>query len=177
LQASLFDQIELSSWLPDETLYSWCSRYHRVSCQPQTSATAKALFGHRQLGSAHDLPCRLEQFVARTNGLLGSTGAIISKRTILPIFLPFQSQQNAKLALETATGPYIGALKYRLGLLTSHFRANFPLKACAKCMEEDRARLEVAYWHRSHQLPGACVCTRHPEQLRKRLAVHILNSG
>jgi Tn7-like transposition protein D len=69
------------------------------------------------------------------------------------------------MALETARGPFVGSLKYRLGILASHFRAHFPLKACIECMAKDRDQFGIAYWHRSHQLPGACVCTHHPGQM------------
>jgi transposase len=32
-------------------------------------------------------------------------------------------------------------------------------------MAEDRNRYKIAYWHRSHQLPGAWVCTKHTGQM------------
>ena len=84
---------------------------------------------------------------------------------MLPAFLPFQSPEVSPMAAEAMRGPSIGSLKYRLGLLTSHFRANFPLKACPECIAQDRVRYHTAYWHRSHQLPGAWVCLEHGQLL------------
>lgn len=161
MQSPLFDHPPLAGWLPDETLFSWCSRYHLVSCNRLPGATTNALFGHRSLGSAHDFPCRIDQFVETTHGDLGPAGSIISQHTLLPAFLPFQSRTNAQMAVKTVMGPSSGSLKLRLGLLKSHFRTNFPLKACPECMSEDTVQHGIAYWHRSHQLPGAWVCIHH----------------
>lgn len=167
VQSPLFDQTPLSGWLPDETLYSWCSRYHLVSSNHLPASTTKALFEHRYLGSAHDFPCRIDYLVERTRGDLGSAGSIISGHTILPVFLPFQNPWVAQMALATMRGPSTSSLKYRLGLLTSHFRAHFPLKACPECISQDRTRYGIAYWHRSHQLPGAWVCIQHGQLLQE----------
>ncbi len=164
-QSPLFYETPLSGWLPDESLYSWCSRYHLVSSHHLPASTTKALFEHRYLGSAHDFPCRIDHLVERTRGNLGSADSIIWDHTILPAFLPFQTPGVSPLALTAMRGPSIGSLKYRLGLLTSHFRAHFPLRACPECIAQDRVRYRTAYWHLSHQLPGAWVCIEHGQLL------------
>ncbi len=64
-------------------------------------------------------------------------------------------------ALSALSSLSIGSLKYRLGLLTSRFRANHPLKACAICISKDREIWSTDYWHRAHQLPGVWVCPEH----------------
>jgi hypothetical protein len=62
-------------------------------------------------------------------------------------------------------GEQIAALKFSLGLLTSGFRANHPLKACRICEREDLTNHGVAYWHRSHQYPTTLACPTHHEPL------------
>jgi hypothetical protein len=62
-------------------------------------------------------------------------------------------------------GPAIGSLKYRLGIQTSRFGANHPLKACSECLRADQAEHGVGYWHRSHQFPGVWICARHHAML------------
>ena len=62
-------------------------------------------------------------------------------------------------------GEQIAALKFSLGLLTSGFRANHPLKACRLCEREDLANHGIAYWHRTHQYPTTLVCPTHHEPL------------
>jgi hypothetical protein len=44
-------------------------------------------------------------------------------------------------------GDTLAHFKLRLGILTSRFRANHPLKACVVCMAADRNRFGWAYWH------------------------------
>lgn len=161
----LFDEIALAEWLPDETLYSLIGRHHLMSCNRLASSTTQAFFGHKYLGSAHDFPSRIDTLVEKTEGMLGSAKAIIQDRTFLPYFLPFNQPPLAALATQAMRGASTGSLKFRLGLLTSHFRANFPLKACWECMEEDHQRFGIAYWHRQHQLPGAWLCQKHNQRL------------
>lgn len=148
-------------WLPDETLFSLCSRYHKASGNRLASTTCQALFGHPQQGSAHDFPTRLEHFCRMAGGLLGTPESIIEKHTILPLYLRFASPDLVRLAILASCERSVGSLKFQLGLLTSAFRANHPLKACPICMLEDAERFATAYWHREHQLPGLWVCRHH----------------
>lgn len=157
----------MPQWLPDETFFSLASRYHAISGNRLPAHTNLALFGMHRAGSQHDLPTHLNQFVHRTEGRLGSVETIAGQHTILPFYLPSRSKEDAAAARESLADPPNGMLKYRLGILTSRFRANHPLKACLACLEEDEANHGVAYWHRVHQLPGVWVCQRHDTWLRE----------
>lgn len=148
-------------WLPDETLFSLCSRYHKASGNRLASTTCKALFGHPQQGSAHDFPARLDHFSRMAGGLLGTPESIIEKHTILPLYLRFATADLVRRAILASCEGSVGSLKFQLGLLTSAFRANHPLKACPICMREDAEHFATAYWHREHQLPGLWVCRQH----------------
>lgn len=157
------------SWLPDETLFSLASRYHRIAGHAQAGETGLRLFGHRTRGSAHDLPSRIGELVRRTDTKLGTVESIVRQRTLLPFYLPLRSAAQAAEAIGAMEGDGIGALKFKLGLLTSRFRANHPLKACHACMASDRARWSVAYWHLTHQIPGVWLCPEHGEPLKESL--------
>lgn len=152
-------------WLPDETLFSWCSRYHQLTGNGLASATCMQLFGRRRFGAAHDLPSELEAFVSRSFGSLGDVEALIRDRTLLPFYLPFRGERLCGQAEQCMRGGGIGSLKYRLGLLTSGLGAAHPLKACSRCMREDREAFGVAHWRRSHQWPTAWICLKHDEPL------------
>lgn len=152
---------QLAGWLPDETLFSWCSRYHRQTANGRAEATCRQLFGHHQQGSAHDLPARIDDFVERTGGILGDADELIRRRTLLPFYLPCRSAERGKQAMLLMRGPGIGSLKYQLGMLTSGLGADHPLKACPACMAAERAQFGVAYWHLAHQLPSTWVCPVH----------------
>lgn len=148
------------TWLPDETFFSLCSRIHRLSCNSLSRTTTLALFGDLRTGQAHDLPGGLDQFVSRSDGAWGDVDEIVRRHTVLPYYLPFRegAAADAKAAMASR---FPGGLKYRLGLLTSRFRANHPLKACNVCMADDLAQHHTGYWHLVHQLPSAWVCPMH----------------
>ncbi|MFZ2987018.1 TnsD family Tn7-like transposition protein [Ideonella sp.] len=152
-------------WLPDETLFSWCSRYHQLAGNGLASATCMQLFGRRRHGAAHDLPSELDEFVSRSLGSLGDMEALIRDRTLLPFYLPFRGERLCGQAEQSMRAGGIGSLKYRLGLLTSGLGAAHPLKACSRCMLEDRQAFGVAHWRRTHQWPTAWICQKHDEPL------------
>ncbi len=149
------------SWLPDETLFSLCSRYHAMSGNRLASTTCRVLFGHKTQGCAHDFPARIEHFRTVSGPALGSAAEIVEDRTVLPFYLRFANPDLAERVVLASQQTSSGALKFQLGLLTSRFRANHPLKACHLCMSEDARDHLTAYWHRTHQLPGVWVCKRH----------------
>jgi hypothetical protein len=151
----------LPSWLPDETLFSLASRYHHLSGNRLASHTCHELFGHGQQGAQHDLPTRLTHFVSATGGVLGDARTIIHRHTILPFFLHFIGEEKAENAICTLEGRSLGGLKFQLGLVTSRFRANHPLKACPVCMQHDHGIHGTPYWHRDHQYPGVWICPTH----------------
>ena len=152
-------------WLPDETLFSICSRHHHLSKNYKSSSTCQQLFGHKLQGLAHDFPSRIDYLAAAAEGVLGSPDEIIYHHSILPFYLPLAQEQIKTSAIAAMRGEGIGHLKWNLGILTSRFRANHPLKACPKCLGEDVQNHRVAYWHRSHQLPGVWICPIHSERL------------
>ncbi|MBG7622081.1 TniQ family protein [Herbaspirillum sp. AP02] len=164
-QIDLFPTSGIADWLPSETMFSMCSRYHKLSGNILASTTCKQLFGHGQKGTAHDLPSRVDVFVQNTRGLLGTTNDIIRERTLLPFYLPFRSAEDERAAFLSMAGNGIGSMKFQLGILTSRFGANHPLKACAECMQDDQKNFGTAYWHLSHQLPGVWICLAHKQPL------------
>jgi hypothetical protein len=149
------------SWLPDETLFSLCSRYHAASGNRLPSTTCQMLFGHKMQGSAHDFPARLGHFVAVSDGRLGNIHDIVEERSVLPLYMRFTTANLVENVLEAAGKSSAGSLKFQLGLLTSRFRANHPLKGCPVCMTENMRDHSTSFWHREHQMPGVWVCRLH----------------
>ena len=161
-------------WLPDETLFSICSRHHQLSKNYKPSTTCQQLFGHKTQGLAHDFPSRINYFVSATEGLLGTADEIIYRHSILPFYLALTPEHIKTSAIAAMRGEGIGHLRWTLGILTSRFRANHPLKACPQCLQSDVENYQAAYWHRSHQLPGVWICPIHSERL---LASTIKSTG
>lgn len=151
--------------LPDETLYSWASRYHRLTGCLRATDTSQLLFGDHHAGLRHDFPSGLRHLARVTNGAFGSAQYLIENHTLLPYFLPLRRASDARAACTCLLEPHIDSLKYRLGLLTSRFRAHHPLKFCPACVDEDTERQGFPYWHIAHQWPGSWICTKHGELL------------
>lgn len=164
---NLFGRPTLLAWLPGETLFSLVSRHHFFWGNPLSARTCEQAFGHRRAGSQHDLPSRLSHFVNRTEESFGNVEKIATGHTLLAYYAAFVSAGELKNAIACMAGDSVAHLKLRLGILTSRFRANHPLKACAACMAEDRAALGWAYWHVDHQYPGVWICQKHDESLRE----------
>ncbi|MGZ5799376.1 MAG: TnsD family Tn7-like transposition protein [Burkholderiaceae bacterium] len=165
IQSNLFSPTGILQWLPDETLFSLASRYHRLSGNTLASATCRHLFGDARVGTMHDFPGRVDEFCMRTGGYLGDPTSVIRDHTILPYYLPFRSSVAEADAIASMRGSGTASLKYRLGILTSRFRANHPLKACPECMRDDIQEHGIAYWHLSHQYPGVWICSQHHNYL------------
>jgi hypothetical protein len=157
----------LPDWLPDETMFSLASRFHALSGNRLPSATCNALFGSARRGCEHDFPTRLAELSRRTQGALGEAKVIAWTRTLLPFYLPLRSASAAAAAIEALTDASVGMLKFQLGILTSRFRANHPLKGCRDCLIADRAAFGTPYWHLRHQFPGVWRCSIHDADLQQ----------
>lgn len=156
---------QLPEWLPDETVFSWASRYHALAGHRLASQTCQALFGDYRQGSQHDFPTRLGHLAELTGDLLGTQEEMACDRTLLRYYLVTRTPHEAAAAITSLVEQRVGVLKFRLGILTSRFRANHPLKACPICMEADRAAWGSSYWHLAHQYPGAWICRLHDTPL------------
>ncbi|WP_082481767.1 TnsD family Tn7-like transposition protein [Pseudomonas sp. Leaf127] len=148
-------------WLPDETLFSLCSRQHVLSGNIAPCATSAQLFGLSHKSIKHDLPCGLDAFEKHSQGCWGSADSILAQHTIFPLFAPFQSAEAIRSAISTLKGNNVGSLKYRLGLVTGGFGAEHPLKGCVQCLESDLRLSGAPYWRLSHQYPGVLLCPIH----------------
>src|SRR5687768_742508 len=116
-------ELSLPQWLPDETVFSWASRYHKLAGHRLPAQTCLALFGDRRHGSQHDFPTRLERFVDQTAGQLGTPENVALDHTLLRYYLVSRGQGEVAAAISSLVQPTSGVLKFRLGILTSRFRA------------------------------------------------------
>lgn len=165
--ANLFaDDCRALQWLAGETLFSLCSRHHRLWGHTLAAQSAEVMFGARRAGTHHDFPSSLRFFVAKTGGTFGDVLEIARERTLLRYYRPFLPETEVQEAADAMEERSIQHLKFRLGLLTSRFRANHPLKVCADCMRQDVADAGWVYWHLWHQYPGVWTCPVHGGVLR-----------
>lgn len=148
-------------WLPDETLFSLCSRQHLVMGNLDPATTSTAVLGISEKFIKHDIPCGIAALKQNGFHYWGNAESILLHHTIFSVFVPFQNKIKIEDAIKTIKGDRIDSLKYRLGLVSSGFGAEHPLKACPYCMREDVYAHGIAYWHLTHQYPGVLICPRH----------------
>lgn len=151
----------LLDWLPDETLFSLCSRQHLVMGNLDPATTSTAVLGLSKKFIKHDIPCGLAALEQNGFQYWGSAESILLQHTIFSLFVPFQNKIKIEEAMTIVKGDRIDSLKYRLGLVSGGFGAEHPLKACPYCMREDVHDHGIAYWHLTHQYPGVLICPRH----------------
>jgi transposase len=168
-ETDLFGKPAFLPWLPGETLFSLVSRHHHFRGHTLAAHTCEQFFGHPHAGSQHDLPSRLSHFVSRTGGSFGEVHEIAKEHTLLAYYVAFLSAEELADVTACMAGDSVAHLKLRLGILTSRFRANHPLKACETCITADRANFGWAYWHLEHQYPGVWFCQKHGQLLRESL--------
>ena len=155
-------RMEVSGWLPNETLYSLCAREHVLSLQSRAGATTQRLFGHSRQGDRHDIPAHVDTFLSRSGGSLKTSFSdLVAHHTILPFYLPWRSARCEEEILAEVKRNSSGRTKSLLGLMSSRFGAAHPLKYCPLCCTSDVKMYSTTYWHRDHQYPGAWSCPTH----------------
>lgn len=151
----------LLDWLPGESLFSLCSRFHFLSGHATSDRTCMALFNNRRSSAAHDIPSHVETISDVFGGHLGSASDIVFQHSLLPFYFPYHPKDRCLHWLNQLYVGTVPALKAELGLAASRFGASHPLKACQNCMADDLSQFAITYWHVVHQLPGVLVCPVH----------------
>lgn len=151
----------IPSILPGETLFSWCSLYHRISGAGSAKTTSLRLFGTPTGGFLVDFPGRLDFFTSITRHLLGDTQTLISEHTLLSLYGKFRSPAVIKEVCRLMCGNTVGRLKFILGLPASRAGARHPLKFCKQCAKKEADIKGNAHWWVRHQWPSVWACERH----------------
>lgn len=152
--------------LPDETLHSRISRYHRLSGNPQERQTLDETFGTHLLVATANLPSHLTAILATlpVHAQL-SMEQLINGATVLPYFRPFLRSGQAAQCLQAMSSQNACGMKIGIGLVASRIGARNAFRYCRQCRAEDEQLHGSAYWHRAHNLPGVLVCHRHKNVL------------
>lgn len=111
--------------LPDETLHSQISRYHRLSGNRQERQTLQETFGTHLLIATANLLSHLRAFAATlpVQAQL-SIERLVDTSTALPYFRPFLSPIQAEECLHAMCSNDVSSLKIGIGLVAS--RSNSP---------------------------------------------------
>lgn len=152
---------------PDELLYSGIARYHLMSGNTVQKQTIKELFGDSLVCATVDLPSHLKHLSESLNSLY-TVDELIMKHTLYPYYKAFIPQVKARKVYELMSeGASQGEVHALLGIPASLIKLPSYLRYCNVCYEEDLSTYNEPYWHRSHQVPGVCVCSVHKMALRE----------
>lgn len=148
--------------LPDELLLSRLIRYVTVSGDKGDNFASK-VFGSRKVSIHPFLTARLEQLAGWG---LESAEVMLFQQTLAPLFLFFLPTYTDRLKRSMLAGD--GAEAHRASQLSLFGCGNsLCLKWCPVCVQQDLRLYGVAYWRRTHQIPGVTACAFHPVLLEK----------
>ena len=162
--------------LPDETLHSQISRYHRLSGNWQERQSLNDTFGTHLLVATANLPSHLSALLAALpEHVQLSMEELIDGATVLPYFRPFLRPGQAAQCFQAMASQNACGVKIGIGLVASRIGARNAFRYCRQCRDEDEQLHGSAYWHRAHNLPGVLVCHRHKNVLMELRAslVHL----
>ena len=142
----------------DELAYSWFCRYYIHSGSLNHKMALNDLFCKRSdslnkefVGNLNpETRERIEKIITLRN--------LILKHTMFPQYVRFIP--NKKEAIEKLINNGAVDVHNVFTVLPRENDDRF-LKYCPLCVKEDRARYGETYWHRSHQIRGMRVCTKH----------------
>lgn len=152
----------------DELLYSAASRYYLVGGGISHEKTTLELTGVRSCHFSRFFPCHLQFFCDRLPGKVRvSPETLIEKYTLYPLFRPFVTKErHEKIMQEMIANPKGGQIHSRIGISSYRLPSMEYLKCCPDCIDQDKKNYGFAYWHRSHQVAGVCLCHQHKEILQ-----------
>ena len=154
-----------TSLLPDETIYSFCSRDHQLVGSFTHEMTSQHHFGTSKQAGFEYIPRGIDHFVSRNPSLGLSSAEVIHRHTIAPFYLPFLQQHklaNALSQIRLGNGKSVGM---QLMHESTPNAVKPHLKQCDQCVIEDIDKFSTPYWHLVHQLPGVWICPIHRSAL------------
>jgi len=170
LEDDWFSGSPIPELLEDESVYSWCARFHRLNGSYDSRATSRVLFGHPKTGLRHDIPGHMGAFQFRTQSALGDSRELLRKRTLFCFHSPFLSIEiEDELLKRLISGDNI-VVRKQLGLERAGLAVVNPLKFCPECVAQQIQERGVAWWQISQQLPTVFLCRTHGEWLTSAIA-------
>jgi hypothetical protein len=139
--------------LPDEAIISVIGRFHILSFNGTPTATFQELFNCAPFNLSAWIPPHIEMLASRIGkDVEACTLEILRAHTLYPLLaifngLSFPASPKRATANKAANTP-------------KRFSAE-TIRLCLDCLREDLEVYGVRYIHRSHQVPGVEVCSKH----------------
>ena len=146
---------------PDELVYSWFCRYYIHSgCVSHKIALKNLMFSESDAPSKEFIGHLNDQALNIINKIMPIEDLIMNN-TMYPEyvrFLPYDKKISSlkQIASNKPCDPH-----QIMTILPRVDGSEIYLKYCPRCVSEDRAQYGETYWHRSHQVRGIDICTKH----------------
>lgn len=139
--------------LPDESIISIIGRFHILSCNGTPTATFQELFNCAPFNLSAWIPPHIEMLAPRIGeDVEACTLEILRSHTLYPLLAMFNG-------LSFPASP--GRRAANNGMNTPKRLSTETIRLCLECLHEDLDVYGVRYIHRSHQIPGVEVCSKH----------------
>ncbi len=113
-----------------------------------------------------ELPSHLNYFVDQLPPHHTYTaGMFVDKHSMFPYYAWLVESRQRKIARAFMLKDGGDHTRMRLGMAARRTARRTTLRFCPSCIDQDRQRHGIAYWHRAHQLPGVIVCPHHRDPL------------
>jgi hypothetical protein len=150
---------------PDEILYSVFARFHDYSGNENYKKTMRDLFGSMTVCSVTDFPCHLAELSQRIPGKVIHKETFLYQHTLFPYYSHFGLNNRLDDVIYEMMYRDGSAIHMKMGMTANNVKNVSRLKYCLSCSKNDRSQYGIAYWHRTHQLPGVIVCHKHQTRL------------
>ena len=146
---------------PDQTIESYAAAIYLANALTDWRSLMKMLFGSSNIDPGKAYFSGLGRFLQTTIGHCGTTPEeLIRNHSLSGLFLPFLPDTSRHQLIEKQAHGKVQGLNRILGI-----DAQFPFRDdhwfCLDCMEEELRKLGYAYAHRTHQVIGVQICSRH----------------
>ncbi|MCH1929549.1 TnsD family transposase [Shewanella sp. A25] len=149
--------------LPGECGYSLAARAHLLSPYGSWKITNYRLFGRESVRINALLPGHLSSLALLADSTVEHLRLEASAHPLVAFGL---STKEKRLALaKSETQDNASTVYEQARMAASKLSFGNVLRCCCACMEEDKARYGLAYWHTMHQLHGVSVCPVHARVL------------
>lgn len=147
----------LPNALPDELLFSRIVRFLSVSGL-STSKFLSTVYDNSKASIHPYLTAGLNNLAELSDEKVDN---LLYQQTLAPVFMSCLPLHANEIYLGlVSSNNYTATRASQLSCVRE--REPLSLKCCAQCVKSDIGNHGVAYWHRSHQIPGIESCSKHP---------------
>ena len=145
---------------PDEILFSRLIR-HLTLGGMTTENYLSAVFGNQKVTVHPYLTGGLAQLSKFSQE---SPAELLFLQTLAPLFIYFLPSHESTISLGLVSINATEAIR-ACQLVCVREKESLSIKYCPECARADAQNFGVAYWHRSHQIPGIESCSSHQARL------------